>query len=99
MNVQINAVGFNVREGLEEYINKKIGKLPRYNDGIMSADVILKVEKDDNLENKLVEVNVDIKGGPVFAKKQGSTFEEATDQVFEALKRQLVKNKEKLKAK
>ncbi len=99
MNVQINAVGLTVREGLDEYINKKMSKLPRFNDGIMSVEVILKVEKDDNLENKLVEVNVDIKGGSVFAKKQGSTFEEATDQVFEVLKRQVVKNKEKLKAK
>lgn len=99
MKVQVNAIGFNVWDSLSEYIDKKLGKLPRFNDGIMSVDVKLKVEKGESLENKVIEVSVALKGNEVFAKKQGVSFEEATDQVFEVLKRQLVKNKEKLKAK
>lgn len=99
MNVKINAVGFSVSQSLQDYVNEKLGKMDKYNDMITSMDVYLKLEKDDNSENKLVEVKVDFKGGPVFAEKNGSTFEEAVDVVSDVVKRQLVKAKEKIKGK
>jgi len=99
MNVQINAVGFSVGAPLQDYVNEKLGKIEKYNDKITAIEVFLKLEKDDNLENKLVEVKVDVKGGPVFAEKNGSTFEEAVDIVSDVVKRQLVKVKEKNKSK
>jgi len=99
MNVQINAVGFSVSAPLQDYVNEKLGKIEKYNDKITAIEVFLKLEKDDNLENKLVEVKVDVKGGPVFAEKNGSTFEEAVDIVSDVVKRQLVKVKEKNKSK
>ena len=61
----------------------------------MGVDVTLKLEKDDQLENKLTEVHVDIKGQEVFAKKNAKTFEETVDELYDVLKRQLVKAKEK----
>ncbi|MGB5990097.1 MAG: ribosome-associated translation inhibitor RaiA [Marinifilaceae bacterium] len=99
MNVQINAVGFSVAAPLHAYVNEKIGKLDKYNDQIISMEVFLKLEKDDNAENKVVEVKVDVKGGPIFAEKNGSTFEEAVDIIADVVKRQLVKVKEKIKSK
>ena len=48
-----------------------------------------------DLENKLVEVHIDVKGQDVFAKKNARTFEEAVDELYDVLKRQLVKVKEK----
>ncbi len=99
MNVQINAVGFSVAAPLQAYVNEKLGRLDRYNDQIISMEVFLKLEKDDNAENKVVEVKVDVKGGPVFAEKNGSTFEEAVDIIADVVKRQLVKVKEKIKSK
>ena len=50
---------------------------------------------DDHLENKLTEVHVDVKGQDVFAKKNAKTFEETVDELYDVLKRQLVKAKEK----
>ena len=55
----------------------------------------MKLEKDDNLENKVVEVLLNVKGQEVFAKKNGKKFEEAVDELYDVVKRQLVKIKEK----
>ena len=95
MDIRINPVGFSVNPVLEDFINKKFSKLEKYHDGIMSIDVTLKLEKDDHLENKLAEVHVDVKGQDVFAKKNAKTFEETVDELYDVLKRQLVRAKEK----
>lgn len=95
MDIKINAVGFSASAQLEEFIQKKISRLEKYHDGIISADVTLKLEKDDNLENKVVEVNIPVKGQDVFAKKNAKKFEEAVDELYDVVKRQLVKIKEK----
>ncbi len=62
MEIKINAVGFSASSQLEEFIQKKISKLEKYNDNIISIDVALKLEKDDKLENKVVEIAVSVKG-------------------------------------
>ena len=80
MDIRINPVGFSVNPVLEEFINKKFSKLEKYHDGIMSIDVTLKLEKDDQ---------------DVFAKKNAKTFEETVDELYDVLKRPLVKAKEK----
>lgn len=55
MEIKINAVGFSASSQLEDFIQKKISKLDKYHDGIIGSEVTLKLEKDDNLENKVVE--------------------------------------------
>lgn len=95
MDIKINPVGFSASSQLEEFIQEKFSKLEKYNDGIITLDVTLKLEKDDHQENKVVEVNVGIKGQDVFVKKQSKKFEDAVDELYDVLKRQLVKAKEK----
>lgn len=95
MDIKINSVGFSASAQLEDFIQQKFAKLEKYNDAILSVDVALKLEKDDNLENKVVEVSVNIKGQDVFAKKNAKKFEEAVDELYDVIKRQLVKIKEK----
>ena len=95
MDIKINAVGFSASVQLEDFIQKKLTRLEKYNDAILGVDVALKLEKDDNLENKVAEVNVSIKGQDVFAKKNAKKFEEAIDELYDVIKRQLVKIKEK----
>ena len=53
MEIKINAVGFSASSQLEDFIQKKISKLDKYHDGIIGSEVTLKLEKDDNLENKV----------------------------------------------
>ena len=95
MEIKINAVGFSASSQLEDFIQKKISKLDKYHDGIIGSEVTLKLEKDDNLENKVVEVLLNVKGQAVFAKKNAKKFEEAVDELYDVVKRQLVKIKEK----
>jgi putative sigma-54 modulation protein len=99
MNITIQSVHFNATEQLEEFIQQKVGKLDQYFEGILGAEVILKLDKSDSLENKVAEVSLDIPGSNLFAKKQNKSFEEAVDLACEALRKQLVKKKEKIKAK
>ena len=95
MEIKITAVGFSASSQLEDFIQKKISKLDKYHDGIIGSEVTLKLEKDDNLENKVVEVLLNVKGQEVFAKKNAKKFEEAVDELYDVVKRQLVKIKEK----
>ena len=95
MEIKINAVGFSASSQLEDFIQKKISKLDKYHDGIIGSEVTLKLEKDDNLDNKVVEVLLNVKGQEVFAKKNAKKFEEAVDELYDVVKRQLVKIKEK----
>ena len=95
MEIKMNAVGFSASSQLEDFIQKKISKLDKYHDGIIGSEVTLKLEKDDNLENKVVEVLLNVKGQEVFAKKNAKKFEEAVDELYDVVKRQLVKIKEK----
>ena len=95
MEIKINAVGFSASSQLEDFIQKNIYTLDKYHDGIIGSEVTLKLEKDDNLENKVVEVLLNVKGQEVFAKKNAKKFEEAVDELYDVVKRQLVKIKEK----
>jgi putative sigma-54 modulation protein len=45
------------------------------------------------VENKTVEIKLNIPGNQLFAKEEAKSFEEATDQATEALRRQLRKLK------
>lgn len=100
MEVKINAVHFNADERLVEFVNKKVAKLDTFFDGILNAEMILKVLKPESSDNKVAELKVSIPAnGYLFAKKKADTFEEATDMVIDAMRKQLGKYKEKLKNK
>ena len=97
MNIRINAVRFDTDVKLEQFIQKKVSKLGRYFDDIINAEVYLKVENNQDLENKVVEIRLDVPGSDLFARKQSKTFEESTDNAIDALKQQILKRKEKIR--
>ncbi|MCQ2270088.1 MAG: HPF/RaiA family ribosome-associated protein [Bacteroidales bacterium] len=99
MNVTISAIKFKADQKLEAFITDKVEKLSKLHDGIIGSEVTLKLANTDKPENKEVEIRVMIKGNDAIASKIAKTFEEATDLAVEALKKQLVKSKEKERAK
>lgn len=100
MNIKINDVHFGADQKLIDFVNKKVVKLDTYFDGILSAEIILKVIKPETANNKEVEIILSIPAKDnLFAKKQADSFEEAIDLAVEAISRQLKKFKEKLKEK
>jgi putative sigma-54 modulation protein len=99
MNVKINAVHFKTDKKLQTFIKEKLMKLNTYYEGVIGAEVMLKLDNNEGRDNKIMEVRVIIKGNDLFAVKESKTFEEATDLVTEALKKQLLKYKDKVRRK
>jgi putative sigma-54 modulation protein len=97
MNIQIHSVRFDADKKLLDFVTQKLGKLTQLTDGIVSAEVFLRLDNDEERENKVTEIRVEHPGGPLFARKKSKTFEESTDQVVDALKKQIVKQKAKLR--
>ncbi len=95
MDININSIHFSADKKLKQLITTKVNKLTTFHDGLVNAEVNLKIDKSDSRENKIAEVKVFVKGGDLFAKKQSKTFEEAIDECLDAMRRQLLKHKEK----
>lgn len=95
MTINISSVHFKTDQKLEDFINEKVEKLNKVHDGIIGAEVTLKLENTDAPENKTVEIRMQIKGNDAIASKTAKSFEEATDVAVDALKKQLTKIKEK----
>ena len=95
MKINIHSLHFDAGEKLLGFVNAKVGKLDTFHDGIIAADVTLKLEKSDISENKIAEIRVQIPGDDVFCSHQAKTFEEAVDLSVDALRKQLQKAKEK----
>jgi putative sigma-54 modulation protein len=95
MNIQIHSVRFDADKKLIDFVNQKLDKLTQFGEDIVNAEVYLRLDKDQMRENKISEIKLDLSGGPLFAKKQSKTFEEATDDAINALKKQIAKHKQK----
>ena len=98
MQININSVHFKADRKLTAFINEKVEKLSSIYEGVLGSDVTLKVENTEAPENKIAEIRIFIRGNDLYAKKQCKTFEEATDTAVDALKRQISKYKNKIKA-
>jgi putative sigma-54 modulation protein len=97
MKIKIQSIHFDADQKLLDHIQEKVKKLNHFYDGIISGDVILRVEKNTVPENKIAEIRLLIPGNDLFTKKQCKTFEEAIDTGVEALTKQVQKHKEKVK--
>lgn len=95
MENKIQAVNFTAQEELVTFVNTRLKKLTQYTDQITNSEVFLKLDNNDNGENKIAEIKLNIPGKELFAKKQCESFEEAVDSVVEALKKQVLKHKAK----
>ena len=99
MEVRIQSIHFDASEQLQSFIQKKTAKLEKYYDDIKKVEVSLKVVKPETAENKEAGVKVLVPNGELYASKICDTFEEAIDVCIDALEKQLVKYKEKLRNK
>jgi len=97
MDIKIQSVHFDADKKLIDFIKERIEKLNHFHDGIILSDVILKLDKASVPDNKIAEIKIHISGSDIFAKKQCKSFEEAIDTTIDALKKQLLKTKEKVK--
>ena len=95
MDIRIQAIHFDAGEKLQDFIQKKVGKLGRFDGEIGKIEVSLRVVKPETARNKEVSIFADVTGGVLFAKETCDTFEEAVDKTCEILSRQIEKHKNK----
>ena len=91
----MHSIKFDADVKLLEFIQKRADKLDTFYDRIIDGEVFMRLEKNNQNQNKTVEFKVNIPGEQLFAREQSRTFEAATDMAVESLKRQLVKYKGK----
>ena len=97
MKVQVQSVHFDADVKLVDFIQKKLDKLETFYDRTIDAEVILRLN-NEGVENKTVEIKLNIPGDQLFAEKSNGSFEAATDHCTEALRRQIRKYKDKMMA-
>lgn len=94
MEIKVQSIHFDADQKLITFIEERLNKLTQYYDKIIGGDVFLRLEPADR-ENKVAEIKLMIPGKDLFAKKQCKSFEEATDEAVEALRKQISKHKSK----
>lgn len=95
MEIKIQSIKFDATETLQAFIEKKVAKLEKTYEEIMTAEVQLKVVKPATAHNKETSLSVAVPGTTLFVDKVCDTFEEGVDQCVESMKVQLTKFKEK----
>ncbi|MFA5619873.1 MAG: ribosome-associated translation inhibitor RaiA [Weeksellaceae bacterium] len=95
MNIKLQTVNFNAKPDLPDYLDKKLSKLEQFYDKIIAAQVSMRVENMSEKENKFVDIRLEVPGDDIVVKKSGQTFEECIDLSIDALKKILIKRKEK----
>ncbi len=95
MQIQVQSIHFDADVKLIQFIEDKLQKLTTFHDRIIRGEVFLRLDKSSANENKIAEIRISIPGRELFAKKQCKSFEEATDNVVDALRRQIAKSRDK----
>jgi putative sigma-54 modulation protein len=95
MKLEMYYVDNDRSQALSDFIQTKVNKLETFYDGIVNGEVYIRTEKGDPKKEKVIEIRLNVPGTSLFAKESADTFEAATDETVEALRRQLKKFKEK----
>lgn len=97
MNILTHANGVQMSSTLKEFIEKKVSKLETYIERLTSIDVYLKLDNHSQIKEKTIEIKINIPGTTLFSSETAKTFEAATDDAVESLRRQIKKHKDKRK--
>lgn len=96
MNISVKSLHFHADAKLLEYVEQKLGRLNRYFDRAVEAEVHLKLQDNGSqVHEKITEIKIHVPGGWMMDKKTGKTFEAAISASTDALKRQLTRYKER----
>ena len=96
MKINIQPINCTPRQDLLDLVDEKMNKLTHFSDRILECKVVLRVEKSESHDNKVVEVRLVIPGNDLFAKKQSDSFEEGIQKVYDILQREVKDWKEKV---
>lgn len=93
MSIDMQAVSFRADQKLKLFIEKRVEKLNQFFDRIIHTQVLLKLENSGQIKEKVVELSVHVPGEILFVKSSKLSFEAATDEAIDSLRRQIEKYK------
>ena len=93
MNTQIQSIHFKADKKLIDFIQRKLSKLETFHDGIIDAQVFLKLENRNVKENKTVEIKINIRQTSLIQTETSISYEAATDLAVDSLKTQIKRHK------
>lgn len=96
MKLQVHSIHFDADQKLVNFLQKKINKLETFYDRLVDGEVFLRLN-NEGVENKTVEIKLNVPGTQFFAIEKARSFEAAADQATDALRIQLKKFKTKIK--
>ncbi len=97
MPLVIKGKNVEVNDQLRSYVTKRLGKLDRYLDNILSTQVELSVEKTRSAETRqVVQVTVDANGTILRGEEKAADMYAAVDAVTDKMERQIKRYKERL---
>ncbi len=96
MKAIYQATNFDADQKLIDFVQKKLDKLDNFNDRVIEAEVYMKLNNTGE-KNKTIEIKIAVPGNDIIVSRDAETFEKAMDLAYDVLKRQLRKQKEKLK--
>jgi putative sigma-54 modulation protein len=90
MQIIVKGKNIEMTEALRDYAEEKVGKLERYLDRAIKAEVELFVEKNPKISNsQCVEVTIFTSGPVIRARESSSDMYQAIDLVYEKLEKQV----------
>ncbi len=95
MKINLQSLKFNARPHLIDFVNEKVGKLERFEDKIISAEVSLYVQDGKHVDNKACDIRLVIPGNDLIVKRSATTFEAAVLSGVETLQNMLNRKREK----
>jgi putative sigma-54 modulation protein len=98
MKIQTQSIHFDADVKLTDFIEQKLEKLERFYDQIIMADVMLRLESNGQVRDKIAEIKLKVPGTVLIAKETEKSFEAAVDSSVEALRRQIIKYKERVRS-
>lgn len=95
MKLTIEARHFDADQKLKDLISGKFQKFETFYDRIVSGRVVLDLESNQKVKDKVVELELMVPGQRLFCKNVDKSFEVAVDGVVDIMSRQLRKYKTK----
>ncbi|MBP5538547.1 MAG: ribosome-associated translation inhibitor RaiA [Bacteroidales bacterium] len=93
MTINVQSIKFDADAKLLEFTEKKVSKLDKFFDPVLSVDVKFSLLSDN--ANKNVRINVAVPGTSVVVERNANSFETAINECVDILKEKLTRMKEK----
>ena len=97
MEIKIQFVQVPKSEAVETFVIKKLIKMSEKYEWLIRADVFYKLEPDTKGRGKVCEIRLSLPGPRIFAFSDEESFEAATDEAIDSLRRKIERYKSRRK--